>query len=203
MTNKNRREIRCYDYVNHPYERVRDALRSDAVRVFHSATKSAIDRAQPVATELHVDFGGIGIKADVNVGVKNVEEKVDTIPSPTTRLLVEWEATTAPRLFPFMKAEFSIYPITATETQLDFHGHYEPPFGAVGKTMNAVAGYRVAEVSVHRFLNDVAAYLRQTLTSEQNGGAEHPAEPGLGLGDADHSGPRHGSLHEPSQDATL
>jgi hypothetical protein len=159
-------EIHCYDYVNHPYERVRDALRNDAVRVFHSATTSAIVRAKPIATELHVDLGGIGVKADVKVCVRNVEEKVDTIPSPTTRLLLEWEATTAPRLFPFMRAEFSIYPITPTETQLDFLGHYEPPFGVVGKTMNAIAGYRVAEASVHRFVNDVAAYLRQTLASE-------------------------------------
>jgi hypothetical protein len=28
------REIRCYDYVNHPYEHVRDALRQDALTVF-------------------------------------------------------------------------------------------------------------------------------------------------------------------------
>jgi hypothetical protein len=62
-----------------------------------------------------------------------------------------------------MKAELSIYPLTATETQLDFRGVYEPPFGAVGKVMNAVVGHRIAEVSVHRFINDVAGYLRHTL----------------------------------------
>jgi hypothetical protein len=32
------REIRSYDYVNRPYERVRDALRQDALTVFQSAT---------------------------------------------------------------------------------------------------------------------------------------------------------------------
>jgi hypothetical protein len=31
---------------------------------------------------------------------------------------------------------------------LDFSGIYEPPFGAVGKTMNAIIGHRIAEVSV-------------------------------------------------------
>ena len=54
MEKKNRREIRCYDYVNHPYERVRDALLHDAVAIFQSATKSAVSRAQSVATELRV-----------------------------------------------------------------------------------------------------------------------------------------------------
>ena len=32
--------------------------------------------------------------------------------------------------------------------------------------MNAVAGHRIAEVSVHRFVNDVAGYLRQTLARQ-------------------------------------
>ena len=157
------REIRSYDYVNHPYERVRDDLRKDAANVFHLATKSAVSHAQSVATELHVDFGGIGVKADITVCIKTVEEKSDTPPSPTTRLLLEWEAASMSGLFPVMNAELSIYPLTPTETKLDFFGHYEPPFGAVGKAMNAMVGCRIAEVSVHRFVSEVAEYLRRTL----------------------------------------
>ena len=157
------REIRCYDYVNHPYARVRDALKKDALAVFQSATKAAASRAQSVAAELHVDAGGIGIKTDINISVKSVEEKVDAVSSPVTRLQLEWEAATMPRLFPLMKGELAIYPLTPTETQLDFSGVYEPPFGAVGKALNAVAGHRIAEVSVHRFIDDVAGYLRQAL----------------------------------------
>lgn len=158
------REIRFYDYVNHPYERVRDALRQNALSVFQSATKAAASRAQTVAAELHVDVGGIGVKTDIKISVKNVEEKVrEALPAPATRLQLEWEAATLPRLFPLMKAELSIYPLTATETQLDFLGFYEPPFGAVGKAMNAIVGHRIAEASVHRFVNDVAGYLRQSL----------------------------------------
>ena len=157
------REIRCYDYVNHPYAQVRDALKKDALAVFQSATKAAASRAQSVAAELHVDAGGIGIKTDINISVKSVEEKVDAVSSPVTRLQLEWEAATMPRLFPLMKGELAIYPLTPTETQLDFSGVYEPPFGAVGKALNAVAGHRIAEVSVHRFIDDVAGYLRQAL----------------------------------------
>ena len=66
-----------------------------------------------------------------------------------------------PRLFPLMEGELSIYPLTSTETQLDFSGVYKPPFGPVGKTMNAIVGHRIAEASVHRFVDDVAGYLRQ------------------------------------------
>ena len=157
------REIRSYDYVNRPYERVRDALRQNALTVFQSATKAAASRAQSIAAELHVDLGGIGVKTDINISVKNIEEIVDATSTPTTRLLLEWEAATVPGLFPLMKGELSVYPLTSTETQLDFFGVYEPPFGPVGKTMNAIVGHRIAEVSVHRFVSDVAGYLRQGL----------------------------------------
>jgi hypothetical protein len=69
------REIRCYDYVNHPYESVRDALKQNALTVFQSATKTAASRAQSVASELHVDFGGIGVKTDIKIVVRSVEER--------------------------------------------------------------------------------------------------------------------------------
>ena len=82
----------------------------------------------------------------------------------TTKLTLEWKAAKMPRLFPLMKGEFLVYPLTATETQLDFSGVYTPPFGAVGKTMNVIAGHRIAEVSVHRFVSEVEAYLRQSLS---------------------------------------
>ncbi len=164
MQTSKRREIHCYDYVNHPYKGVRDALSHDALAVFQSATKAAAYRAQSVASELHVDIGGLGIKTDIKISVKNVQEEIlHGLSGPATRLLLAWEAATMPRLFPLMEAEISIYPLTPTETQLDFSGVYKPPFGAMGKTVNAIVGHRIAEVSVHRFINDVAAYLRRVL----------------------------------------
>ena len=158
------RKIRCYDYVNHPYERVCDALKQNALVVFESATKTAASRAQSVAAELRVDFAGIGIKTDIKIDVKSVDEKAASSSSmPTTKLTLEWEAAKMPRLFPLMNGELFVYPLTATETQLDFSGVYKPPFGSIGKTMNAIVGHRIAEASVHRFVGDVAAYLRHAL----------------------------------------
>src|SRR5579862_3938335 len=43
-------KIRCFDYVNHPYERVRNALSKDAGALFQSATRAAASRAQSVAS---------------------------------------------------------------------------------------------------------------------------------------------------------
>jgi hypothetical protein len=157
-------KIRGYDYVNHPYDRVRDVLKANTLAVFQSATRAAASRAESVAAELHVDFGGLGLKAEINIEIIGIEEKpAGDVSNPTTTVLLEWQAATLPQLFPLMRGELSVYPLTGTETQVDFSGVYHPPFGAVGKTMNAIAGHRIAEASVHRFVSDVAGYLRHAL----------------------------------------
>lgn len=158
------REIHCYDYVNHPYDQVCSALSKDAAAVFQAATRSASSRAQSVASELRVDLGGVSIGADIRVVVKNVEARPrDGMADPVTRLQLEWEAANTPALFPVMNAELAVYPLTATETQLDFDGFYEPPLGPLGKAVNAIVGHRIAEASVHRFVSNVAEYLRKVL----------------------------------------
>jgi hypothetical protein len=158
------REIHCYDYVNHPYEQVSETLRRNAPGVFQSATKAAASRAQSVAAELRVDVGGVAISSEIRVEVKNVDVRPrEAMSDPATTLQLEWEAASMPRLFPLMQANLSIYPLTATETQLDFTGVYEPPLGPLGKAVNAMIGHRIAEASVHRFVGDVAEYLRKRL----------------------------------------
>lgn len=156
--------IRCYDYVNHRYEAVRDALAKDPVAVFRAATKSASSRAETVAVALRVDVAGVEIAKDVVVAVKRVAEEPGKAKKPQRTVIeLEWEAAKSPRLFPFMKAELAIYPLTATETQLDLLGQYEPPLGALGKALDSLVGHRIAEACVHRLLEDVAQHLRKTL----------------------------------------
>lgn len=158
------RDIRCYDYVNHSYARVRDALGTDAVRIFHDATNSAASRVQSLASELRIDVAGIEVGTEIAVSVNSVEEQPAEVTSrAVTRLTLEWEAAKLPHLFPFMKAELSVYALTATETQLDFAGRYQPPLGRLGEAINALAGRRIAEASVHRFLANVAQHLRDRL----------------------------------------
>ena len=160
-------EIRSYDYVNHPYEKVRDVLSRDALAVFQSATRAAASRAKTLAAALRVNVAGIEVGKEISISVREIEEKTPRpLSSPLTRLVLEWEASESPGLFPVMKAELSVYPLTATETQLDFLGNYEPPMGWLGSAVNAVAGHRIAEASVHRFVSEVAGFLRTSLKDE-------------------------------------
>ena len=156
--------IRVYDYVNHPYVEVREKIISSSPDIFRDATKTAAGRAKSVASELRVNFAGIEVGADISISVNKIKEhKESTFSEPVTQIDLEWEASKIPRLFPFMKANLSLYALTATETQLDLLGNYEPPFGLFGSAMDAVIGHRIAEASVHQFIADVAAYLRSVL----------------------------------------
>jgi hypothetical protein len=158
------REIRCFDYVNHPYPQVRDTLVANTLEIFRSATRSAASRAHGVASQLRVEIGGIELGTDIEIGVREIEERpTEASSAPRTCLQLEWEAAKRPRLFPLMRAELAIYPLTPSETQLDFSGRYEPPLGVLGSAMDSIVGHRVAEACVHQFVTDVAAYLRTTI----------------------------------------
>ncbi len=158
------KEIRSFDYVNHPYDKVRDALTSGAPSVFRSATHAAASRSQSVAAALQVEIAGLKVVKDVDISVRDIEEdRAGARSAPCTRLAIEWSAASSPGLFPLMNAELAIYPLTATETQLEFSGEYKLPMGWLGSAVDAVAGHKIAEASVHRFVSQVAEYLRSTL----------------------------------------
>jgi hypothetical protein len=160
-----RQEIRSYDYVNHPFAKVREALVANPTRVFSAATRAAAGRAQVLAAELRVTVGGLDLAAEIVITVGAAEDVAKgPLGGPLTRLPVSWEAAKHPQLFPLMNGVLAVYPLTATETQLDFHGQYKTPLGVVGSAVDALAGHRIAEASVHRFISDVARYLREALT---------------------------------------
>jgi hypothetical protein len=159
-------ELRCYDYVNHPYPAVRDALRGDLAGVFERATRGATGRAEALAASLKVDVGPLEVGTDVAIELVAVEER-DAGPAgrtPTTFLRLRWKAARAAALFPAMEAELLVYPLSRNETQLELHGRYTPPLGAVGSALDSLVGHRIADASVHRFVTEVATLLRTELT---------------------------------------
>jgi hypothetical protein len=157
-----RQELRSYDYVNRPYDQVRALLTADPAAVFRAATRAAADRARSVAGALRVTIAGLDVAAEIVFGIGEIaEDPRGPTGGPQTRIEVSWEGAAHPRWFPLMDGVLTLYPLTATETQLDFLGRYEPPLGVVGDAVDALVGYRVAEASVHRFITDIARYLRE------------------------------------------
>jgi len=160
------KEIRCYEYVNRPYDRIAQVLRNDAVGLFHRATTAAGARAENVAAKLKINVAGFEIGKDVKVELVSLDDTVHAPGEhvgPATALGLRWVAASAAAFFPSMRAELHIYPLSADETQLDLVGSYTPPGGLLGSAADAIAGRRIAEASVHRFLEEIAARLSADL----------------------------------------
>jgi hypothetical protein len=165
------RTLRCYDYVNQPFAQVEGALRRDAAGIFKRATTGAAERERAIAVQLHVQVGALDVATDVEVEVGPVD---DTTSSPfgsqATVFPLSWRAASSPSLFPCMKARLSVYPLSRAETQLEFEGTYDPPFGWLGDAIDSAVGHRLAEASVLHFLHDVAALLRTELSAKASPG---------------------------------
>jgi hypothetical protein len=159
------RTIRAYDYVNQPFERVRAALLADTAGIFNRATHVASERGQKLAGSLRINVAGMEVAKEISIEVLGSYDSGE--PSAhlgrATRIELRWRAAGNSGLFPSMSAELALYPLSSTETQLDLKGSYEPPFGALGTVLDALAGHRIAEACVHQFVVDVAARLRRDL----------------------------------------
>jgi hypothetical protein len=157
--------VRAYDYVNQPYEPVRDAIRKDAKSIIERATHVAEKRSESIAGSLSVDIAGIEIRKNVDITIHSVEEDEPSGSSLSrvTHVKLEWKASESANLFPAMHADLRIYPLSHTETQVELVGKYEPPMGVLGNVVDALAGHRIAEASVHRFVRSLVEQIRADL----------------------------------------
>jgi len=164
-----RREIRAFDYVNQPYEPVRDILTRQALAIFQRATKLAEDRSGDLVASLSIDLAGLQVSKDVSIEVGEIHEAThgNSELSRTTSIALRWQATDSPGLFPAMNGELKVYPLSFDETQVELVGSYDPPMGVLGSAVDAVVGHRIAEASVHRFVRAIVERLRQELASER------------------------------------
>jgi hypothetical protein len=154
-----RHELHAYDYVNHPYDRVREVVLADPLAIFAKATS-----ATGTGAKLEVKIGALEVGADVAIAVTRITTARSPADKPATHLEIRWTAAKRPGLFPTLTATLALYPLSPTETQLDLSGTYEPPLGVAGEIVDAVAMHGVAVSSVANFVREVATYLRDALS---------------------------------------
>jgi hypothetical protein len=156
-------ELRCYEYVNRPYETVSRLLATDAAGLFQRATNVAADRAHALNAHLKLNVAGFDIGKDIRIEVVNVDtagHPPAAMVLPATKITLRWRAASNDALFPTMEAELVVYPLSSGETQLDLHGWYKPPGALLGRAADTVLGHRVADAAVHRFLQEIVEELR-------------------------------------------
>jgi hypothetical protein len=158
------RSVRCYEYVNRPYDAVRSLLHSRLVELLGRATNSAAARTNELAGRMKIELRGIELGVQVTIHVQSVQDGEGIAGmSPVTRVAFGWEASHAPSLFPLMSGQLSAWPLTSSETQIELEGQYTPPLGALGNAVDAAVGHRIAEATVRRFVEDFVEHVREAL----------------------------------------
>ncbi|HSJ99839.1 MAG TPA: hypothetical protein VK932_01305 [Kofleriaceae bacterium] len=161
-------DLHCYDYVNQPYERVREQLLEDPRRLLQRARRVAAARAQALRAQLRAVARPLELAAQIEIRVSSIEGARSLLDDPSRRFLHELRAERASAAFPVMHAILRAYPLTPTETQLELEGTYAPPLAVAGEgiaidDISAVMGRRIAEASMLRFIQEVAVHLRAEL----------------------------------------
>lgn len=153
-------ELHAYDYVNRRYENVRDALLADPLGVFKEATATSTSSSPSAGGELHGHAGPLDVGAEIAIEVLGIEETRSANGRGLSKIGIAWKAAHRPGLFPTMRAELLVYPLTSTETQLELAGTYNPPFGVIGDAIDAAGLARLADETVTNFVQAVARFLR-------------------------------------------
>jgi hypothetical protein len=74
-------------------------------------------------------------------------------------LPLAWVPAVGVGLFPTLDADLEIAPLGSDRTQLAMSARYSPPLKAVGRAIDRIVLYRVAEATLKDFLDGVAATL--------------------------------------------
>jgi hypothetical protein len=128
---------------------------------WHAAAILKLDLDQVVKApleELRFEVGGGAVTRRVDAEVGPME----TDPA-SLRIPLRWKAAEHPKLFPLMDGELHITDVAGHDIELRIVGEYRLPLGAIGAAADAVAGHRVAEKSIRRFLEEVSRRLTDKL----------------------------------------
>jgi hypothetical protein len=111
----------------------------------------------------HANHRGDELLADVGFGekIRVAREVTITVGTPVragskTLLPVRWVPSGAPGLFPSLDADLEIAPLGPGRTQLAMSARYAPPLKVVGRVIDRVVLFRVAEATLKDFLDGVA-----------------------------------------------
>jgi hypothetical protein len=109
---------------------------------------------------------GDDLLADVGFGekIRVAREVAISVGGPVragtkTLLPLRWVPSGGAGLFPSLDADLEIAPLGPDRTQLAMSARYAPPLKAVGRVIDRVVLFRVAEATLKDFLDGVAAAL--------------------------------------------
>jgi|HubBroStandDraft_6_1064221.scaffolds.fasta_scaffold331839_2 hypothetical protein len=147
--------IHDFTYVEAPYEAVRHRLASGAEAWLTPLAVRAADAGEALGIRIGPagDMPLLSLTTGVSVGEAIACGDAVLVP-------ITWQATgRIGAALPVLSADLEVVPLGEQATQLTLMGHYEPPFGALGRGLDRLLLHRMVQASVRSFLDGVAGAL--------------------------------------------
>jgi hypothetical protein len=145
--------LRYYVELDLPIEQARAALLDSPSSWLPALADGAVQRAEPLLTEVGVAQGGLRVAKPVSVRLGQPVQFPSKLSLPMT-----WEP--GGWLLSKLDAELELGYLGKDQTQLAISGRYEPPRGVGHGTADRLALHRIAEATIKDFLDRVAAALQ-------------------------------------------
>lgn len=146
----------------------RDLLVNDPSDVFAPRTHAGVERRTFPMT----------LRVKTNTGVTAMHQVTVALGIPDTptssRFPISWSPTSHRRALPSFRGTLDVAS-EGDDTVVRIGGDYKPPLGVPGKLFDAIAGQRVARLSLHDLATYVAARLAECAQARQTSVSWHPA----------------------------
>jgi hypothetical protein len=145
--------LRYYVELDLPIQQAQAALLDSPSSWLPALAGAAVERAEPLLTEVGIAQGGLRVAERVSVRLGRAVQFPSRLSLPMT-----WEP--GGWLLPKLDAELELGYLGKGRTQLAISGRYEPPLGTPRGTADRLALHRIAEATIKDFLDRVAAALQ-------------------------------------------
>ena len=146
--------VRSYVELHLPIAEVEEALLRAPERWIPQLAASAEERGDRLLAEVGFAVSGHQVSKRVEI---ELGPPVRT--TGRTWLPILWRATGPRGLFPSLEGELEVAALGPGLTQLGLSARYKPPFGLIGESVDRALLHRVAEASVHDFVERIGAAL--------------------------------------------
>ena len=146
--------VRSYVELHLPIAEVEDGLLRGPERWIPQLAASAEERGDRLLAEVGFAVSGhqVGKRVEIELG--------PPVRTPgRTWLPILWRATGPRGLFPSLEGELEVAALGPGLTQLGLSARYKPPLGLIGESVDRALLHRVAEATVHDFVERVGAAL--------------------------------------------
>lgn len=157
------RPLHATTTVDAPFDLVARLLAQDTAGALQEATDSAAEEAGTRSRTLRVEVAGLEVSKDVRIEVGAF------VPVGVTHSEVglRWHAARGRLLFPELTASLRVAAesLEPPRTRITVDGVYVPPLGALGAGVDTLVLHRLADATVQRFTQEIAASLHRKVAA--------------------------------------